>query len=335
MEYYCKPIAAAVAATFVPDPNSVKQISMYSNRPLVLIADDDEQLVEALTRRCEQLGLNVEAAYDGLAAVNVIDLHEPDLVILDVNMPQGSGLDVCEMIGRGEMTRRIPVIMLTGRKDAATVRRCHNLLAYYVQKCTNAWSRIEPLLGELLNLPSHPACGRESTIGCGSATAGDADPSCLETSGKRTASDESQVQQGLEATGYFAAAQNGRPWILCIDDDIEFSLMLKLRLEEHGVNVLRAFVATDGYRYALISEARAVILDYEMNGGNGEYTLRRLKENPLTEQVPVIVLTGQRDKSLERRMYNLGAVRFFSKPVEWPQLWEALRGYLVNVEQRR
>jgi len=308
---------------------------MYSDRPLVLIADDDEQLVDVLTRRCEQLGLNVEIANDGLAAVNAIDLYEPDLVILDVSMPQGSGLDVCEMIARDEVARRIPVIILTGRQDEDTIRRCHNLLAYYVQKCANVWSRIEPLLGELLVLAPRPACGRHSAIGCGSSAADDPVSSCLETAGKRTASQEPQDQQSLEAKGYFAAAENGRPWILCVDDDAEFSNMLKLRLEEHGVNVLRAFVGTDGYRYALISEARAVILDYEMASGNGEYTLRRLKENPLTAHVPVIMLTGRRDKALERRMYNLGATRFFSKPVEWPQLWEELRGHLVDLEQQR
>jgi len=308
---------------------------MYSNRPLVLIADDDDQLLDALTRRCEQLGLNVAIAHDGLAAANVIDLQEPDLVILDVNMPRGSGLDVCEMLARGEMARQIPAIVLTGRKDTATIRRCHNLLAYYVPKCPNVWSRIEPLIGELLHRAPQPASSRGSTTGCGSATAGGADSSCQAKSGKNIPSDEPPDQHSLDANDYFAAAGNGRPWILCIDDDIEFSLMLKLRLEEHGVNVLRAFAGTEGYRYALISEARAIILDYEMNGGNGEYTLRRLKDNPLTVNVPVIVLTGQRDKALQRRMYNLGAACFLSKPVEWPQLWTALSGYVGEREPQQ
>jgi CheY-like chemotaxis protein len=308
---------------------------MYPNRPLVLIADDDEQLVDVLTRRCEQIGLNVEIAHDGLAAVNVIESREPDLVILDISMPQGNGLDVCAMIAHDEVSGRIPVIILTGRQDTDTIRRCHNLMAYYVPKCTNVWSRIEPLIDELLKRVPRPACGSESTIGSGSSAAGDAVSSCLKMSGKRKVSDESQDQQELEAKGYFDGAENGRPWIICVDDDIEFSLLLKRRLEEHCVNVLRAFNGTEGYRYALIIQARAIILDYEMTGGNGEYTLRRLKENPLTAHVPVIVLTGRRNKAVERRMYDLGAARLFSKPVEWPQLWEALRGHLVDTEQQR
>ena len=80
-------------------------------------------------------------------------------------------------------------------------------------------------------------------------------------------------------------------------------------------------------------QARAIILDCEMTGGNGEYALRRLKENPLTADVPVFVLTGRRDQALRRRLYNAGAAQFFNKPVEWLQLWEELRGHLVDMEQ--
>jgi DNA-binding response OmpR family regulator len=303
---------------------------MCSDRPLVLIADDDEQLVEVLTRRCEQLGLNVVIAYDGQAAVNAIDLREPDLVILDVSMPHGSGLDVCEMIARDEMARQISVIILTGRQDEETIRRCHNLLAYYVQKCTNVWSRIEPLIGELLNLTSSPDFSKESMIECGSPAVANRDFSSLQVSSERIAPD----RQCSEGKAPLAAAEDGRPWVLCVDDDPEFSFMLKLRLEEHGVNVLRAFEGSEGYQYALIGRARVVVLDYEMAGGNGEYTLRRLKENPLTAHIPVIVLTGLHDKALERRMYSLGAIRFFSKPMVWPQLWEELRGHLFETAQR-
>jgi DNA-binding response OmpR family regulator len=70
-----------------------------------------------------------------------------------------------------------------------------------------------------------------------------------------------------------------------------------------------------------------------MPSGNGEYTLRRLKENALTAHVPVIVLTGRRDKALERRMYSLGATRFFNKPMEWLKLWDELKLHLVDKEQ--
>ena len=62
-----------------------------------------------------------------------------------------------------------------------------------------------------------------------------------------------------------------------------------------------------------------------MSEGNGDYVLRRLKENVHTRRIPVIVLTGQRGKALERRMANLGASCFFNKPVVWEELWEEIQ----------
>jgi DNA-binding response OmpR family regulator len=111
---------------------------------------------------------------------------------------------------------------------------------------------------------------------------------------------------------------------LCIDDDSELSFTLKLRLEQHGIQVLRAFAGMEGYRYACVTPAQAIILDYEMPDGNGDYVLRRLKESQLTRNIPVIVLTGHKDRSLERKMVNLGAAAYVTKPCEWARLWTVL-----------
>src|SRR5262245_27962916 len=95
------------------------------NSKRILIADDDESLVDALARRCEKLGARVERAHDGLAALIKIDALEPDLVILDVNMPSGSGLSVCEMVAHDPNLKAIPTIILTGRADGETIAACN------------------------------------------------------------------------------------------------------------------------------------------------------------------------------------------------------------------
>jgi DNA-binding response OmpR family regulator len=118
----------------------------------VLIADDDRDLVAALSARCKALGLAVDVAHNAVDALNLINYAQPDLVCLDVNMPSGSGLSVCEMIQSEPRWADTPVIILTGRSDDKTIHRCHSMCAYYVQKCTDVWQRIEPLLVELLHL---------------------------------------------------------------------------------------------------------------------------------------------------------------------------------------
>jgi CheY-like chemotaxis protein len=116
----------------------------------ILIADDDYELVYALAARCRQLGLNVLCAHDAFSALSMAKTERPDMVCLDVDMPSGNGLSVCEMLGSDESLRALPVAILTGKNDPATIIRCHSLCAYYVEKCPDVWSRIEPLVKELL-----------------------------------------------------------------------------------------------------------------------------------------------------------------------------------------
>ena len=118
----------------------------------VLIADDDSDLVQILSTRCGQLGLRVISASDATDALYAIDIHEPDLVCLDVNMPGGSGMAVCEMLATDELRSTIPVVILTGRADDDIVRRCHNLRAYHVLKSDDVWQRMKPLICELSDI---------------------------------------------------------------------------------------------------------------------------------------------------------------------------------------
>ena len=127
----------------------------------ILIADDDECLVDALARRCQALDLRVERAYDGMSALVKIDALEPDLVILDVNMPSGSGLSVCEMVAPDPNLKAIPIIILTGRTDSQTIATCNRLDAYYVPKGPNIWSLLEPLVVDLLGIGRSQAAGPE------------------------------------------------------------------------------------------------------------------------------------------------------------------------------
>ena len=340
-----------------------------TNIKRILIADDDECLVDALARRCQALGVHVERAYDGMSALEKIDTLEPELVILDVNMPSGSGLRVCEMVARDPNLKAIPIIILTGRTDGETIASCNRLDAYYVPKGPDIWTRLELLVVDLLGIERSQTAEREQPKTAVTCRVNESHPSRVggETSLTRQSSrathgddscedDEPQTEEDRIWNEYFdtiLAALGGnqanrdasrsddrpphevtRPWVMCVDDDPEFANTLKLRLQQHGVDVLHAFAGMEGYRYAFTHEAHAIILDQEMPDGNGEYILRRLKESPATEGIPVIVLTGTKDQALARRMYNLGATRFLTKPVDWDDLWNELQP-LVHLELKR
>jgi CheY-like chemotaxis protein len=123
------------------------------NRKSILIADDDEDIVASLSKRCTHMGLKVATALTAFDALMSIRTSLPDVVCLDVNMPAGDGLSICQMLMSDQDSLNLPVIILTGKKDAATLRRCQELKARYVAKGGDVWGELEPLLREILTMP--------------------------------------------------------------------------------------------------------------------------------------------------------------------------------------
>jgi response regulator RpfG family c-di-GMP phosphodiesterase len=84
----------------------------------------------------------------------------------------------------------------------------------------------------------------------------------------------------------------------------------------------------EGFLNAFANRVDVVLLDYELPNGQGDYVLRRLKDNPVTSDIPVIVVTGRNDRALARRMMNLGAAQFIVKPINFDMLVRELRNYI-------
>ncbi|MEX0977261.1 MAG: response regulator [Pirellulales bacterium] len=118
----------------------------------VLVADDDADVLTALMLRCEQLGLDVAVAGDAMTALMMFQINPPDLLIIDVNMPRGNGISVCEMLAADAHHRDIPLIVLTGRSDDETIARCRRAGVHYVFKKGDVWERIKPLVRSALGI---------------------------------------------------------------------------------------------------------------------------------------------------------------------------------------
>jgi CheY-like chemotaxis protein len=84
----------------------------------ILIADDSSELVEVLAEIFNSVGYEVSTVIDGQAAIDSIKKNLPDIILLDVNMPQVSGFEVLRFLRRqagGEQTR---AILFTGDSSA-------------------------------------------------------------------------------------------------------------------------------------------------------------------------------------------------------------------------
>jgi CheY-like chemotaxis protein len=86
----------------------------------ILIVDDDKDWVQMLGTRLQHEGYEVEAAFDAMQAITqAIDL-KPNLVLLDILMPAGTGVEVLEKLRTNANTINIPVIAITAINDRQT-----------------------------------------------------------------------------------------------------------------------------------------------------------------------------------------------------------------------
>jgi len=85
--------------------------------PKILVVDDQPVNVQLLKRKLEREGIQVSAAYTGGEALEVVAKEKPDLILLDVMMPDMDGMEVCQRLQETEETRSIPVIFITARSS--------------------------------------------------------------------------------------------------------------------------------------------------------------------------------------------------------------------------
>ena len=83
----------------------------------ILIVDDDKTIVKVLRGYLEQAGFKVLTAYDGATAVHTLRREKPDLLLLDLMLPDRDGWDITRFIRSDKQLAALPIIMLTARVD--------------------------------------------------------------------------------------------------------------------------------------------------------------------------------------------------------------------------
>ncbi len=83
----------------------------------ILVVDDEAVLVETIAYNLEQAGYQVITAADGTSALQAVHRETPDLIILDIMLPEMDGLEVCRQLRRESNTATTPIMMLTARGE--------------------------------------------------------------------------------------------------------------------------------------------------------------------------------------------------------------------------
>lgn len=123
----------------------------------------------------------------------------------------------------------------------------------------------------------------------------------------------------------------GRKKILVIDDEIDICRMVKAGLEVNGFNVLTALSAQEGLEKAKGNKPDLIVLDLMMPGMDGFEACRRLKTDPKTSAIPIVVLTALDQEEAVKEAVSAGAEGYVVKPFEDETLLSTVRQFVGGV----
>jgi CheY-like chemotaxis protein len=265
----------------------------------IVIAEDERDFLTLLAVRCQQLGHRVQTAQDGHKALSLIREKNPQLILLDIDMPGRDGLSVCREIRKDQRLRSIPVIVLSGRSDPNVIQECEQLGVRYFNKRPNIWDDLKKAICELLtiesSLPKPLNHGRK----------------CLQVHGT----------------------------VVCIDDDPAITRALQLRLREYGIDTYRAEQGMEGFDLIVKHSPSAIITDFSMPDVLGTHVIEKLNESSIEIPVIVLSgAISDTSSWLHQHLTNLGAVAVLQKPVDFELVLSELKKHIslpADIEQSR
>lgn len=104
------------------------------NQPLILAVDDDEDNLLLLTEVLDPIKCSFITAADGQTALKLAEKHQPDLILLDVMLPDVDGLEVVHRLRQNRQTMTIPIIAVTALarvedRDSLLLAGCNDYIS--------------------------------------------------------------------------------------------------------------------------------------------------------------------------------------------------------------
>ena len=258
----------------------------------VLVVDDNEDAANMLGELLEDAGHEVRTAYTGIEALRAAEAFRPDVVLLDIGLPDLDGYEVARRLRAGR-ARAAKIAALTGwaqpreahRSEAAGID-VHLVKPASLQAIEDVIDSVEP------REPGDPF-GLE-------------DPSVVEADQRRKRSSAPRR-------------------VLVVDDDDDIRESLMEFLEEHGFESVGARDGVDAFDKLGSADPQPclIILDLMMPKMDGRTFRHKQLERASLADIPVVVISAYRD--VEQNARDLQAVNWLPKPLNLPALLQAVR----------
>jgi CheY-like chemotaxis protein len=290
-----------------------QQNAAFGRQKTILVADDDPVVAGVLTRRMQHMGFRVIRSPDCSHALLGTMKMLPDLVIMDINMPSGNGLAVCEMMACDQRCAHIPVIVHTVLDDEAVKQRCEHLGAHYVEKSPHSWDQIKSLVESLLGEhdTTEEAAAQPLTASATSLGGAAAMPIASATP--------------ADASRGAATAPSSR-LVLCIEQPQGGLETIEQHLHAIGLQVSRVADPEEGFWVCFTEHPFAVVVQIADDKKTLLSLLARMSQHPVTKAIPVFVIN--QSKLVAGDILAFGSkIKLLPYPTDWEDLMCELEPY--------
>lgn len=247
----------------------------------ILIIEDNENLGKILEKFFQSKDFDVALVHDGMVGLNEMKSFNPDIVLLDMSLPSMNGYEILEARSKDPNLAKIPVIVISNSGQDVEIGRLRELGATdYVIKIQMSPDDVYKKVASILGIEIHDE-DREFII---------------ET---KTGSEKSCDLTGVT--------------VLWVEDDMFLSSIVGRKLASTGAKHIQAKSADEAFSSLQTNKPNVIVLDLVLPGMSGFEILEKLKADPVTKDIPVIVLSNLDQRDDMEKCFKLGAVKFFVK----------------------
>lgn len=250
----------------------------------ILIIEDEEALIDIYSLRFEKDGYQVITASNGKEGIELAKKEQPNLILLDVIMPEMDGYTVLKKLKADPKTKKLRVVFLSNLGQDDEIKQGLKMGAEdYIIKSSLTPSSLVKRVKKFLGSSNSVSNNLKVIQAVGETKSPLGKPSCL----------------GMK--------------VLLIEDNLMIIDMYKMRLEEEGAEVTTARNGAWGIKQAKSGNFDVILMDMVMPALNGLEAIKSLKKDPRTAKIPIIVFSNSaQDKDIVAAK-KVGAVNYFVK----------------------
>ena len=265
----------------------------------ILIVEDTEAIAIQLHDILQAEGYRIVVAHNGEEAIEAVSSHQPDAMILDLMMPGVDGFEVLRRIRSDHATEQLPVIIMTAKyvtSDELAMLK-HNHIFQLIRKGDVNKVQLLETVHQCL-LPE-----------------------------KET----KKEQPKQESPKQLQIPINEKPTVLVVEDNPDNRLTIKVLLNDR-YTVMEAEDGMEGVRLAQLHHPQLILMDIALPGLNGIEAMRQLKQDAVTQSIPIVAVSASAMKGDREAFLAQGFDDYISKPIDNKLLEETIKKWIGRWE---